>query len=213
MLGAARGAVGRPAAAHRAGPRPGQGRRSGPARRAAGQPRLQAARGVARPAARNCSPAPAPRSSMPPANRSRRCCSGATPRPLQRRPRHPVRADPGNLPEAEQPSGEARSSPTRRSTRWHRRSKRGGGSILVIPCNGRCRGHAGLADGPTLVGIRPHHLTAGGSAAPEHAVNVRRHGAGRPRSRLRERRPRRCSGPQLGFPIPWRAFLPGRRYG
>ncbi len=44
-------AVGRAAAAHGAGPRAGQGRRPGPARRAAGQPRLQAARGAARRAA------------------------------------------------------------------------------------------------------------------------------------------------------------------
>ena len=41
-------AVGRPAAAHRAGARAGEGRRPGAARRAAGQPRLQAARGAAR---------------------------------------------------------------------------------------------------------------------------------------------------------------------
>ena len=43
--------VGRPAAAHRHRPRPGQGRRSRAARRAAGQSRLQAARGAAHRAA------------------------------------------------------------------------------------------------------------------------------------------------------------------
>ena len=43
--------VGRPAAAHRDRPRPGQGRRSRAARRAAGQSRLQAARGTAHRAA------------------------------------------------------------------------------------------------------------------------------------------------------------------
>ena len=72
-------AVRRPAAAHRDRPRAGQGRRAGAARRAARQPRLQAARGTARRNCRASSRPPARSSSMPPPSRRRRCCSAATP--------------------------------------------------------------------------------------------------------------------------------------
>ena len=77
----AAGTLGRPAAALRARPRAGQGRRARAARRAAGQPRLQAARGTARrdPAASSRSRARS--SSMPRPSRRRRCCWAATPRP------------------------------------------------------------------------------------------------------------------------------------
>ena len=73
-------ALRRPAAAHRDRPRPGQGLRPHPARRAARQSRLQAARGTARRAAEALRRPRTASSSMPRPSRPRRCSSAATPR-------------------------------------------------------------------------------------------------------------------------------------
>ena len=69
--------VRRPAAAHRDRPRAGQARRTGAARRAAGQSRLQAARGIARGVAAHLRRRPARSWSTRRPSRPRRCCSAA----------------------------------------------------------------------------------------------------------------------------------------
>ena len=76
----ARRAVGRPAAARGAGARAGQERAADAARRAAREPRLQAARGAARGALAVVRQRSNPPWSTPPPSRPRRCCSAATPR-------------------------------------------------------------------------------------------------------------------------------------
>ena len=160
----------RPAAAHRARPRPRQGRRPRPPRRAARQPRLQAARGTARRAAEALR---RPRRDR--RLRDDRAHRGAAlrrqHRDAARGPRHAVRADRRDLPQAERPRHARRSSPIRRST--PRASTRRAATLV---CRRRRRAGprppraATLPDGDYTLGLRPHHVTP---AAPDASGRAR----------------------------------------
>ena len=150
-----------PAASSSAPPSPARWSRTPthPARRAARQSRLQAARGAARRAAEALR-----RPRLHRRLRDDRADRGAAVRrqhrDAARGPRHPVRADratstgnPIDLDDAR------RSSPIRRSTRPRSSSRASGsGCRREGELERRRRGLRELPDGPYTIGIRPHHI-------------------------------------------------------
>ena len=178
----AAGALRRPAAAHRARPGAGQGRRTRAARRAARQPRLQAARGAARRAARASSPTPARSSSTPPPSPR-----GAAPRRQHRDavrgPRHPVRPDRRGLSPARRP---------RHGAGLLRSADQHAAGASRAAASSSCRRRGRVPAGGPFAGCPTAHYTLGFRAA---SPRPRSAGAGRHRLLAR-----RCRSPRSPAP-------------
>ncbi len=186
-------------------PRAGQGRRPGSARRAARQPRLQAARGAARGAA-----ALLRRPELHRRLRDHRAYRGAAALAAIRPPctpaASPSSAKPPTSTATRRTSSAHGCSPTRRSIPPKSKSVATRCSSATSGCLSAAP-RAGIPDGTYIIGIRPHHITP--SKPNAEAAADRRHGGDRRTLRLGERRPLRSRRPDLGLAVAGHPSLRG----